>query len=167
MPKATKFCRLMTFLKELPFIQLHDFFNHLVLWDHVTNCKRYIFTPQCLKLPNLGTRWLRVRGFHPLRHMTIWTSGYVKSRDKLRSRKTFKISVVNSLVRVVIYHKELPPIKSNDPLSSGLVRTRDKLKLKRDKLILSPLPKRLGLPNLTGSIKDAWPCNHVVFRDDV
>ena len=124
MPRATKFCRLMTFLKELPFIQLHDFFNHLVLWDHVTNCKRYIFTPQSLKLPNLGTRWLRVRGFHPLRHMTIWTSGYVKSHDKSRWCKnyfisTFKISVVNSLLRV----------SSHDPLLSGLVRSRDKIKL--------------------------------------
>ena len=51
--------------------------------------------------------------------------------------------MITKLTRVVVYHEELPPIKSHDRLVTCLAISCDKLKT-------SPLPKCLLSTNLVG-----------------
>ena len=57
MPLVTKLGRDVTFPEGVPYISSYDPFDHVVLGDHVTNQKYYIYIytlPQCLWLPNLA-----------------------------------------------------------------------------------------------------------------
>ena len=45
--------------------------------------------PQNLLPPSLTGRWLIMNRTHPWCHMTLWPSGYVRSRDKLKTLYPF------------------------------------------------------------------------------
>ena len=68
----------------VPFHEVTGSFDHVVLQIHVKYF-RCCITTAIRTLLNL-TRWrLTIRIFNPLSHITLWRSGHVKSRNKLKT----------------------------------------------------------------------------------
>ena len=94
--------------------------------------------PQCL---------LTMRGSHPLNHLTFWSRGLVRSRDKLNSLilHYHSITMTTKLGRMVAHLDGLLPIKSHDSLMTWSCDITWQAKT-----IISPLRQSLWPRNLEG-----------------
>ena len=70
-------------------VPFHKSSNSLITWNVTKNILATVsLLPQNLCSLNLTRWWLTIRNFNSLSHTTVWTRGYMRSRDKL---KTFRL----------------------------------------------------------------------------
>ena len=105
---ATKLARMITYHGGL---QPINSLGLLITWQ----TKNIISPiPQCPWPPNLVRLWLTLRGSYGCySHKNV--GGLAWLRDKLKTYITTTITIVTTLVKMVIYHEELPLIKLLPP----------------------------------------------------
>ena len=116
MSTATKLDNMVSYLDGLPPIKVALPFDHVVLWDQVTNWNHYVSTNTALWSQNLASKWLSMKSFHPYCYSTLWSSGLARS--------CFKVKTSISPLPQYLWPKNLAgwwlsltaflPIKSND-----------------------------------------------------
>ena len=120
----------------------------LITWSYkITWQTKVIISlpPQCPWPPNLERWQFTSMGSCPYSHMTLWSSGLVRSHGKLDHYIfTTTVPMVTKLGKTVTYLDKLLLIKLHDPLITWPCKI-----MWQPKIIISPLPQYLWPPNLT------------------
>ena len=109
--------RLMTYGESDPPIESHDPLTTrwCLVMQQIESITDLLW--QDLWQWNLASWWHMVKWTYPWSHMSLWTSGHMKSRDKLKTKYFFlqnRRRLVNKLWRFLMYGEAKPIMKSQD-----------------------------------------------------